>query len=58
VTGDIHMVGMIATFAGQSLGLFSASIITAKHMRLTSDGGSNSDSDSANTKENKPKPED
>jgi len=28
------VVGMIATYIGQPLGIFSASIITAKHMRL------------------------
>jgi len=34
--GINHVVGMIATYIGQPLGLFSASIITAKHMRLAS----------------------
>jgi len=28
----IHIVGMLASFIGQPLGLFSASIITVKHM--------------------------
>jgi len=32
--GINHVVGMIATCIGQPLGLFSASIITAKHMVL------------------------
>jgi len=30
--GINHVVGMIATYIGQPLGLFSASIIRAKHM--------------------------
>jgi len=34
--GINHVVGMIATFVGQPLGLFSASIIAAKHMLLAS----------------------
>jgi len=34
--GINHVVGMIATYIGQPLGIFSASIIIAKHMPLTS----------------------
>jgi len=30
--GINHIVGMLASFIGQPLGLFSASIITVKHM--------------------------
>jgi len=33
--GINHVIGMIASFVGQPLGLFSAPIITAKHVHLS-----------------------